>query len=338
MPPVFKHRDILVVLRQRLNDLTLKQDQILTEFNSQMLEIRKEVTEVERGIDLILRQKSDELDEPVLNQDGLLSTVSALRTRSLPSLRAFEIYMARKLGDSLVSDLTSSFPQWLPIRNFLLGQAKVSASSDFENNDDFLIPEDSKVVTFSSLEEEEKLKGPIYEIVAGIRSLRENRNRNRKTTRDSDENSDDEGDKENTQGETTINGQDDRVQKDDNYRSQILKFISTLWGRLDFDVSGDGDEIVVGLKSFELQERFAGYVHSFITANQTTIELKVPMIIEQQQVHAIMLPTIEGNEIFFIYYLYFTMIFLNNIRVVFMGKRYNKESSQKYSSTVEGRR
>ena len=72
MPPVFKHRDILVVLRQRLNDLTLKQDQILTEFNSQMLEIRKEVTEVERGIDLILRQKSDELDEPVLNQDGLL--------------------------------------------------------------------------------------------------------------------------------------------------------------------------------------------------------------------------------------------------------------------------
>ena len=331
MPPVFKHRDILVVLRQRLNDLTLKQDQILTEFNSQMLEIRKEVTEVERGIDLILRQKSDELDEPVLNQDGLLSSVSALRTRSLPSLRAFEIYMARKLGDSLVSDLTSSFPQWLPIRNFLLGpakvSAKVSASSDFENNDDFLIPEDSKVVTFSSLEEEEKLKGPIYEIVTGIRSLRENRNR--KTTRDSDENSDDEGDKENTQGETTINGQDDRVQKDDNYRSQILKFISTLWGRLDFDVSGDGDEIVVGLKSFELQERFAGYVHSFITANQTTIELKVPMIIEQQQVHAIMLPTIEGNEIFYIYYLYFKMIFLNNIRVVFMGQRYNKESSQK---------
>ena len=329
MPPVFKHRDILVVLRQRLNDLTLKQDQILTEFNSQMLEIRKEVTEVERGIDLILRQKSDELDEPVLNQDGLLSTVSALRTRSLPSLRAFEIYMARKLGDSLVSDLTSSFPQWLPIRNFLLGQAKVSASSDFENNDDFLIPEDSKVVTFSSLKEEENLKGPIYEIVAGIRSLRENRNRNRKTTRDSDENSDDEGDKENTQGETTINGQDDRVQKDDNYRSKILKFISTLWGRLDFDVSGDGDESVGGLKSTELQERFAGYVHSFITANLTTIELKVPMIIEQQQVHAIMLPTIEGNEIFFIYYLYFTMIFLNNIRVVFMGQRYSEESSQK---------
>ena len=67
MPPVIKHRDVLLILQVRLRDLAIFQDQAVKEFSTQMSKINDQISETDQIISALLVQDSDELQEPVTN-------------------------------------------------------------------------------------------------------------------------------------------------------------------------------------------------------------------------------------------------------------------------------
>ena len=69
MPPAIKVRDVLKILQGRLRDMAVLQEQTVKEFSYQMSKINNQITEVDNIMSSILQQGSDELDEPLENQD-----------------------------------------------------------------------------------------------------------------------------------------------------------------------------------------------------------------------------------------------------------------------------
>ncbi len=315
MPPAIKVRDVLKILQGRLRDMAVLQEQTVKEFSYQMSKINNQITEVDNIMSSILQQGSDELDEPLENQDidvkrGEREKIST----SFPTQSSFELYMATKLSENVLKGgLASYFPDWVNIRKFLKQQSAQAEVSNSENdlNDDFLAPaEKKKVVRFSSTNLEDKHKIPISTIVNGIRTLRKNRNTKpsqkmvKLTSSESlSDRSDDEDDDDVSAAEAAINeeavvnGTKEIIKRTDNpSRSAFLEFLSRMWLCMDFDVFGKGDDTVKGLRPSDVQEVFALYIHSFLTADLTSIGLANPIQFDQRLEEEILLPTQTGNE------------------------------------------
>lgn len=313
MPPAIKVRDVLKILQGRLRDMAVLQEQTVKEFSYQMSKINNQITEVDNIMSSILQQGSDELDEPLENQDidvkkGEREKIS----RSFPTQSSFELYMATKLSENVLKGgLASYFPDWVNIRKFLNQHSAQTEVSNSENdlNDDFLAPaEKKKVVRFSSTTIEDKHKIQISTIVNGIRTLRKNRNTKpsqkmvKLTSSESlSDRSDDEDDDVSAEvainEEAVVNGAKEIIKRTDHpSRSAFLEFLSRMWLCMDFDVFGKGDDTVKGLRPSDVQEVFALYIHSFLTADHTSIGLAQPIQFDQRVEEEILLPTQTGNE------------------------------------------
>ena len=300
MPPVIKHRDVLLILQVRLRDLAILQDQTVKEFSSQMSNINDQISETDSIISALLEQDSDELKEPVTNH-GIKAENGSI-TKELSTRRAFEVYMARKLSDTVLQEgLTSSFPDWSKVRIFLINHAIEPEVCNSENglNDDFLAPAKEKIVRFSSAEIEDKHKMELFEIVKGARTKRKNRNMyalktmsklESKSLSDSSEESDSDYEEE-----IVVNGAEENKKSDHPNRLKFLEFLSRMWISLDFDLFGKGDDKVTGLKSSDIQEAFALHVLNFINADRSSIGLFHPIQYKQRQLKEIVLPTHKGN-------------------------------------------
>ena len=330
MPPVIKHRDVLLILQVRLRDLAFFQDQTVKEFSTQMSKINDQISETDSIISALLAQNSDELQEPVTNhginaENGAFTKKlsSRIHGKDLSSLRAFEVYMARKLPDTVLEEgLTSSISDWCKIRSFLMNHAIEPEVCNSENgiNDDFLAPAKKKIVRFSSAQIEDKHKMELFEIVEGVRTKRKNRNMQalktkskleRKSLSDSSEESDTDNEEE-----IVINGAEGKTNNDHPTRLKFLEFLSRMWISLDFDLFGKGDDKVSGLKSSDIQEAFALHVHNFINADRTSIGLFHPIQYKQKLLKEIELPTQLGN--FYSLFIYLTNLFFFHFRNIEM--------------------
>jgi len=311
MPPVIKHRDVLLILQARLRDLAIFQDQTVKEFSSQMSKINDQISDTDSIISALLLQNSDELQEPVTNH-GIKAENGAI-TKELSSRRAFEVYMARKLPDKVFQEgLKSYFSDWSKIRNFLINHAiePEVCNSEIGLNDDFLAPA-KKIVRFSSAEIEDKHKMELFEIVKGVRTKRKNRNLQALKTKSkldvqSLSDSSEESDTDNEE-EIVVNGPQETKKSDHPTRLKFLEFLSRMWISLDFDLFGKGDDKVTGLKSSDIQEAFASHVHNFLNADRTSIGLFQPIQYKKRLANEILLPTQLGN--FYSKFIYWTNLF-----------------------------
>ena len=318
MPPVIKHRDVLLILQVRLRDLAIFQDQAVKEFSTQMSKINDQISETDQIISALLVQDSDELQEPVTNhginaENGVVTKdlSSRIRCKDLSSRRAFDVYMGRKLTEEVLEEgLTSFIPDWRKIRIFLMKHAIEPEVCNSENgiNDDFLAPAKKKIVRFSSAAIEEKHKMELFEIVKGVRTKRKNRNTQALKTKskleskslsDSSEESDTDDEEE-----IVVNGAEEQKKNDHPLRLKFLAFLSRMWMSLDFDLFGKGDDKVTGLKSSDIQESFALHVHNFINADRTSIGLYNPIQYKEKLLKEIKLPTHKRN--FYSLFIYLT--------------------------------